>query len=152
MGESGGFLARWSRRKRDDDSSLEAALEEAIAAAAARGTHPADPAMPTPPEPLAVNPTALPPVESITAASDIRAFLAPGVPAELAQAALRRAWGTDPEVRDFVETAQNQPDLAVPTALPGTLGPSDDVGCLVDRLVGEADPDAAAVTPSADKA
>ena len=152
MGESGGFLARWSRRKRDDDSSLEAALEEAIAAAAARGAHPADPATPTPPEPLAVNPAALPPVESITAASDIRAFLAPGVPAELAQAALRRAWGTDPEVRDFVENAQSQQNSADSSALPGTLDPNDDVGRLVDRLVGEESSDAAAVKPPADKA
>ena len=152
MGESGGFLARWSRRKRGDAASLEAALEEAIAASATRDSHLTDPATPPQPEPLAVNPVALPPVETITAASDIRAFLAPGVPAELAQAALRRAWGTDPEVRDFVETAQSQPDLAVPTALPGTLGPNDDVGRLVDRLVGEADSDAAAVKPPAGKA
>jgi Protein of unknown function (DUF3306) len=36
--------------------------------------------------------TKLPPIESITADSDIRAFLAPGVPPELTRAALRRAW------------------------------------------------------------
>ena len=37
---------------------------------------------------------------SITAATDIRAFLAPGVPAELTRAALRRAWTADPAIRD----------------------------------------------------
>ncbi len=38
----------------------------------------------------------LPSLDSITAATDIRAFLTPGVPTELARAALRRAWAADP--------------------------------------------------------
>ena len=91
MGESEGFLSRWSRRRHTDVSEIEAALKEAIAASAARGALLADPAVPPPPDPLAVNPAALPPIESVTANSDIRAFLAPGVPAELTQEALRRA-------------------------------------------------------------
>ena len=33
------------------------------------------------------------------APSDIRAYLAPGVPAELTRAALRRAWLADPTIR-----------------------------------------------------
>jgi hypothetical protein len=51
--------------------------------------------------------TALPPIWSIGAGSDVRAFLAADVPAELKRAALRRAWATDPTVRDFVGLSEN---------------------------------------------
>ena len=44
-------------------------------------------------------------IESITADTDIRAFLAPGVPVQLTRAALRRVWETDPAIRDFVGLA-----------------------------------------------
>ena len=61
----------------------------------------------------------LPPIESITAATDIRAFLAPGVPEELTRAALRRVWVTDPTIRDFVGLAENQWDFTNPDGVPG---------------------------------
>jgi hypothetical protein len=77
----------------------------------------------------------LPPIESITAASDIRAFLAPGVPAELARAALRRAWSADPAVRDFVGIAENQWDFTVPNEILG-FGPLES-GEEITRLVAQ---------------
>jgi hypothetical protein len=52
--------------------------------------------------------TALPPIESIGAGSDIRCFLAAGVPAELTRAALRRAWVADPKIRDFVSLSEDE--------------------------------------------
>ena len=55
---------------------------------------------------------ALPATESITADTDIRAFLAPGIPAHLTRAALRRAWAADPAIRDFVGLAENATTLA----------------------------------------
>jgi hypothetical protein len=55
--------------------------------------------------------TALPPIESIGAESDIRCFLAPGVPVELTRAALRRAWVVDPRIRDFVGLSENSSDF-----------------------------------------
>jgi hypothetical protein len=55
--------------------------------------------------------TALPPLESIAAESDIRCFLAPGVPAELTRAALRHAWVADPAIRDFVGLSENAWDF-----------------------------------------
>ena len=61
----------------------------------------------------------LPSLDSITAATDIRAFLAPGVPKELARAALRRAWSADPAIRDFKGLAENDWDFTDPTAMPG---------------------------------
>lgn len=51
--------------------------------------------------------TALPPIESIGPESDIRCFLAPGVPVELTRAALRHTWLADPTIHDFVGLSEN---------------------------------------------
>jgi hypothetical protein len=67
----------------------------------------------------AFDPTSLPPIESISASSDIRAFLAPGVPEGLKRAALRRAWVMDPAIRDFVGVAENQWDFNKPDGITG---------------------------------
>jgi TorA maturation chaperone TorD len=64
----------------------------------------------------------LPPLQSITAGTDIRSFLGSSVPVELTRAALRRAWVTDPAIRDFIGIAENQWDFNDPTAMPG-FGP-----------------------------
>jgi hypothetical protein len=81
----------------------------------------------------------LPPIESITAATDVTAFLRQGIPPELSRAALRRAWASDPTIRDFVGLAENAWDFNDPHAMPG-FGPLDcseeQLGALVDRIVG----------------
>ena len=64
----------------------------------------------------------LPPLQSITVGTDIRSFLGSSVPVELTKAALRRAWATDPAIRDFVGIAESQWDFNDPTAMPG-FGP-----------------------------
>jgi TorA maturation chaperone TorD len=73
------------------------------------------------------DPASLPPLQSITAATDIRLFLGSNVPVELTKAALRRTWVTDPTIRDFVGIAENQWDFNDPTAMPGfgPLGAND---------------------------
>jgi Protein of unknown function (DUF3306) len=109
------FLQRWSRRKRaaenrarnDVDSS--AVAKEADRNVAVQGDT----------DLAALDPANLPPIESITATSDICAFLAPGVPEELARAALRRAWVTDPAIRSFIGIAENQWDFTKPDSIPG---------------------------------
>jgi hypothetical protein len=114
------FVGRWSRRKRaaktltpDDTAPTRPEPRDADA----------DPPPGAPPENEAPMPTfdsgALPPIDSITATSDVRAFLAPGVPEELTRAALRRAWVIDPTIRDFVGLAENQWDFTKPDAVPG---------------------------------
>src|SRR5258708_30550533 len=70
----------------------------------------------------AFDPASLPPLQSITLGTDIRSFLTSSVPVELTNAALRRAWVTDPAIRDFVGIAENQWDFNDPTAIPG-FGP-----------------------------
>lgn len=135
------FLSRWARRKRAAATSLEAEMDAAIAASATRS--PADAESPAAQEPVTdvqpiIDLSALPAIESITAATDIRPFLAPGVPAELTRAALRRAWAIDPQVRDFVGIAENQWDFTDPSGVPGfgPIGSPDDVRRMVTALIG----------------
>jgi hypothetical protein len=82
--------------------------------------------------------TKLPPIESITADTDIRAFLAPGVPPELTRAALRRAWTVDPAIRDFIGLSENSWDFNAPDAIAG-FGPleiTDELRRQIARFVG----------------
>ena len=107
-------LRRWSQRKRAaEEHALDGAdspPEDDKAVARATQSEAVTPAF---------DPTALPPIESITSMSDIRAFLAPGVPEELTRAALRRAWVADPAIRDFIGIAENQLDFTMPDRVPG---------------------------------
>jgi hypothetical protein len=83
----------------------------------------------------------LPPIETISFDTDIRAFLGSRVPAELTRAALRRAWASDPAIRDFIGIAENQWDFNNPDAIPG-FGPlleSDHLPGLLAQAIGSAD-------------
>ena len=89
--------------------------------------------------PLIKSPTGatnLPPIGSIGAGSDIRPFLPPGVPAHLTRAALRRAWSTDPAIRDFIGLSENSWDFNVQDGVPGfgSLTPQR-----LARMTGEAE-------------
>ena len=147
MSEPENFIARWSRRKRAATQEVEATKPATAPDAAtdrAPDTQPdARDAAAAPsgelPE-LPFDPASLPPLESITAESDIRAFLAPGVPAELTRAALRRAWVADPKIRDFVGLAENAWDFNAPGSIAG-FGPlemTDQLRREVARMVGRA--------------
>ena len=137
------FLARWSRRKRAaaPDARERPKPENAGGGAASRASAAA--LSPGEAQPL-FDPTSLPQIESIVAGSDISAFLAAGVPADLTRVALRRVWSSDPMIRDFVGLSENSWDFNAPGAMPG-FGPIDkeEVARLVTRLLG--DPDATAV-------
>ena len=80
----------------------------------------------------------MPPIETITAESDIRAFLAPGVPPELTRAALRRAWAADPKIRDFVGLADYDWDFNAPGAMAGfgSLEMTDELRQQIAQMVG----------------
>src|SRR5215467_635876 len=138
------FLLRWSRRKRGAVEKGEAAETGAPAAPSDRGDEAESPAT-TPgaapakaDEPL-FDLKDLPPIESITAATDIRPFLRPGVPADLARAALRRAWTADPAIRDFVGLAEYAWDYHTPGSMAG-FGPlemTDELRAAVARILGD---------------
>jgi hypothetical protein len=157
------FLSRWSRRKREASipppqgeggersepgggspsaehvetpahpDPLPASGEREVAARAGGG----GPHGPAPQEPE-FDPASLPPLEAIDAGTDVSAFLRPGVPAELTQAALRRAWVTDPAIRDFVGLAENSWDFNAPGGVPGfePLRAIDDVQRLAAQVLG----------------
>jgi hypothetical protein len=99
----------------------------------------------------AVDVASLPPVESITAESDIRAFLAPGIPPELTRAALRRAWVADPKIREFIGLSENSWDFNAAGAIPG-FGPlemTDELRRRITQFVGRnIVPEAADASPA----
>jgi hypothetical protein len=113
------FVSRWSRLKREsearrkrgtdiigDGTPSAVADENGVAVATVRSA-------PT------VDLASLPSTDSITAETDVSVFLRSGVPAKLAEAALRRAWVSDPVIRDFIEIAENQRDFTNPATIPG---------------------------------
>jgi len=167
------FMARWSRRKRASAQDGESAERSAPADDAA-GQAPQAIGMPqavgapqggesalgAPPDARPSDAPAsyedarpvpqLPPIESIVAESDVRAFLAPGVPPELTRAALRRAWSADPKIRDFIGLSENSWDFNDPGAMPG-FGPLElteeirqEIARMIGRSLGEDVPDAPA--------
>jgi Protein of unknown function (DUF3306) len=120
---------RWSRLKREAAARKIQPAEADGAGATSLGTDA--------PVPESFDPAQLPPIESITAGTDISAFLQSGVPPVLTQAALRRAWVSEPEIRDFIGIAENQWNFNDPTAILG-FGPihADEVLSLVAQALG----------------
>src|ERR1700746_1259936 len=149
MSETENFITRWSRRKRKAAEDAEATRSSGAVDAAPEGAHPNEDQRAGGDAPRerggasdrpesAPDPTKLPPIETITAESDIRAFLAPGVPPELTRAALRRAWAADPKIRDFVGLSENAWDFNAPVAMAG-FGPlemTDELRAQVAQMVG----------------
>ena len=149
------FLARWSRLKRKETDAVEAgAADPSPRPPEPPGivAPPPTPAADPPPGDHPVDLAALPALDSITAGSDIAAFLRSGVPAELTKAALRRAWTSDPAIRDFIGIAENQWDFTDPGAIPGFGSlESGEAAALLRQALGQAlpSPVAAASGPSA---
>lgn len=124
-----GFLGRWSRLKRQGGPEAVPAPERQEAASS--------PVVETaPPEPIPL--PELPSIESITAQTDISAFMNPAVPDDLREAALRRIWSVDPSIRDFVSPAVDYAyDWNAPGGAPGwgALGRADDVVRMLSEAV-----------------
>lgn len=127
------FLARWSRRKQEAKASATqpaALMHDDVQSAAPAAVKDDE---------VEFDLSHLPSIDSITSATDIKAFLRKGIPQELTRAALRRAWSADPAIRDFVGLAENAWDFNDPTAMPG-FGPLDcsegELAALVERIVG----------------
>lgn len=96
--DDGGFLARWSRRKRAvrerRDEAVETADAPVTADAVAAGEDGVDEDALSDGELL--ERYELPDPETLTAADDVRAFMRSGVPTRLRNMALRRLWRLDP--------------------------------------------------------
>ena len=122
-----GFLRRWSERKLaakaepQQPDPVEATAEEA----------PSDP----------FDPATLPSIDSLTVDSDYTAFLRPGVPSALTNAALRQAWLSDPLISTFKEMADYDWDFNAPGY--GALLPTDNVQALLSRVINRPEPEPA---------
>jgi hypothetical protein len=138
VSEEEGFLNRWSRRKQETAKesaaadAVKAETSEANAAAVENGN------TDTPAAEPAFDISKLPPVETITAGTDIRAFLSKGVPAALTQAALRRAWSADPAIRDYIGLSEYSWDFNASGQYGfGPLDPSLNVQEMVADMFGK---------------
>lgn len=155
MSDDENFVSRWARRKREVAES-ERATGASPAAESAAQKPPVDAAQAAPaskkPE---FDLSKLPSLDSITAATDVSAFMQAGVPAALRHAALRRAWVADPAIRDFVGLAENAWDFTDPNAMAGfgALDPGVDVKKLVAEIFRDAtEPPAEQQSPAAETA
>jgi hypothetical protein len=143
MNDPENFLDRWSRRKlATEDAAKEPAPVPSSADASEKSLADIEPQTQEDELSAPANPVfdlaSLPPLESISAETDIRAFLAPGVPAELTRAALRRAWRADPKIREFVGLAESAWDFNAPDSMLG-FGPfevTDELRRLVAKSLG----------------
>ncbi|MBR1122020.1 DUF3306 domain-containing protein [Bradyrhizobium lablabi] len=139
------FLLRWARLKRESNARHEIDDGHPPMGSAPQGTAPArsEAAAAQPSTDAAAgepfDPSTLPSIEAITAETDIRGFLQSGVPLELSIAALRRAWTSDPAIRDFIGIAENQWDFNDPNSIPGfgPLGAAGDKPARLTQILGE---------------
>lgn len=135
---SDGFLSRWSRVKRGE---VPAELPMSSPEEAAVSTQPDAPPEPAPAEVQeeeALDLSTLPDLDSATSETDFTLFLRKGVPEDLKNAALRRAWSLDGQIRDFVGPADYAWDFNAPDGVPGfalTLG--GDIAKLVAQAIGQ---------------
>ncbi len=139
VGNDGGFFSGWSRRKLE--AKRQEPVEKEIATPDQEGAD-------TPPEVVADDAgldadqiAALPSLDDITAGTDIKPFLAKGVPASLKNAALRRLWSASPSVRDYADPAVDYAwDWNAPGGVPGGGGILSDksVAKMVKDLIGKA--------------
>jgi len=107
-------FARWVRLKHKANATQQQAEAVSTSVEAVAEQPGINPAMQEP-----FDPASLPSIDSITADTDIVAFLKFGVPTELMRAALRRAWTSDPAIRDFIGVAENQWDFNDPNGMAG---------------------------------
>ncbi len=133
-----GFLARWSRRKREAREGGEPPGPVPTEPMPAR-SEPA--AAPEPEEPIDLS--TLPKLEELTPASDITAFLRKGVPLALRNAALRRMWSLDPAIRDYIGPVDYGWDWNTPGGVPdyvAEIGETPEIRELVARMLSPSPP------------
>lgn len=145
MSEKEDFLSRWSRRKQEALRDAKPLREEDAETGQAKAgqqdsrlvsSRSAGARQDQDAETL-FDLSRLPSLDSIGPGTDIRLFMQPGVPASLSRAALRRAWSSDPAIRDFVGLSENAWDFTKPESIPGFGGllPIDDVKRLLSNVL-----------------
>jgi hypothetical protein len=135
-----GFLTRWSRRKRAVAEQVEVLPPSPVS-----GALPAEEALAAEAEPQAAASepeTVEPPsLDLIDKDFDVAHWLKQNVPESWKLAAMRRAWESDPTIRDFENPARDYAlDWNTPGGAPGygPLTESDDVEAMVRGIFGDA--------------
>ena len=130
MSDPENFLSRWSRMKREADAAPEPDKQ------AASGAPETPPAADTPEPDFDLS--KLPSLDQIAGDTDMSMFMKPGVPSALRHAALRRAWSSDPAIRDFRGLQETDWDFNAPDDVPGfgTFKSEDEIKALAQRLFG----------------
>jgi hypothetical protein len=152
MSTTENFVSRWSRLKREPEAAPKAELPPVEAEALEGEPRALVDVQPVGEVEPAFDPASLPSIESIGIDTDIRGFLQPRVPLELARAALRQAWASDPAIRDFIGIAENQWDFNDQTSIFG-FGPmraTDNVPALLAQALGKLEDIAEKVIATAD--
>ena len=147
MAGEGGFLARWSKRKRGDLAEPEAVSLPAatpVPSVSAPEEPPVQLNLPDVPEvgEPAFDLASLPTLDELTGTSDISAFLQKGVPEALRNAALRKAWVLDPLIRDHIEPIECGWDFNDPNSMTGfgALDANVDPAAMLRQIMGQPEP------------
>lgn len=142
--ESEAFLTRWSKRKAearrgpDGGEPPSGALQEP-AAVAETSSDDLRPASTEGNEEGEIALADLPPIDSISASTDLTSWLQKKVPDVWKKAALRRIWTADPAISQFIGLSENAWDWNAPDGIPG-FGPmraTDDVAQLLAQVIGQ---------------
>lgn len=131
-----GFLARWSRRKRADNSIRSASIEQnkAVILPPSQISEESLNEVEAPEEQFDLS--SLPPIESITKDSDLTAFMQKGVPDAIKNNALRAMWSADPFIRDDTGPVDYAWDFNNPDSIPGfgELGHNTDIAQMLSEI------------------
>lgn len=149
MSGEGGFLTRWSKRKRGERDEDVASAPSPLAPAQGESSPGGGESLPVelnlPEVPDVGEPqfdlASLPTLDELTGSSDMSAFLQKGVPQGLQNAALRKAWALDPFIRDHIGPVECGWDFNDPNSMAG-FGPLDanvDTGAMLKQIMGEPD-------------
>jgi hypothetical protein len=137
--EDGGFLSRWSRRKRgaaveeEPATDLEVGPNDAggaetdgtVIRGQVEGQADAPLASDVAPEETLTQEEieALPPLDTVTSREELQLFLRKGVPKALRQAALRKVWMLNPKISGYLDVARDYAyDWNVAGGVPGNSG------------------------------
>lgn len=137
--EDGGFLSRWSRRKRaaaveeEPTTDLEigpndaggAETDNSVIRGQVEGQAHAPLAGDAAPEETLTQEEieALPPLDTVTSREELQLFLRKGVPKALRQAALRKVWMLNPKISGYLDVARDYAyDWNVAGGVPGNSG------------------------------
>jgi hypothetical protein len=154
MSAPGDFVSRWSRLKREANSprhvrpgvdARDVSVEPQTGPDTVQNRNGA----------AAIDPfdaASLPPIDAITSDTDISAFLRKEVPADLTRAALRKAWTSDPRIRNFIGIAEGQWEFNDANAIAGfgLLRPTDNPLAILEQAVGSCERAAEKVDEIAD--